>query len=177
MQAYLASTAYVDAEVGVVLDALEKSPFRPNTIVVILLKPTTRLRRSVSARTCCRKRRGATHMGSRPERPPAAPVEFLSIYPTLCDLTGLPKTGLLEGRQHVPLLVNSQAKDHAPRPTTSTTTRCRSGEVSLHQDGDEELYDEKADPVTNGTESGRETRVRALKSRPRALDAHGKQTR
>jgi arylsulfatase A-like enzyme len=34
VQAYLASIAYLDAQVGVVLDALEKSPNRDNTIVI-----------------------------------------------------------------------------------------------------------------------------------------------
>ena len=34
VQAYLATTAYVDAQLGRVLDALENSPHRDNTIVV-----------------------------------------------------------------------------------------------------------------------------------------------
>ena len=36
VQAYLATTAYVDAQMGRVLDALESSPYKDNTIVVFL---------------------------------------------------------------------------------------------------------------------------------------------
>jgi len=36
VQGYLASVAYVDAQVGMVLDALDKSPHKDNTIVVLL---------------------------------------------------------------------------------------------------------------------------------------------
>ncbi len=98
-----ASVAYVDAQAGMVLDALEKSPHKDNTIVVLLGDHGWHL----GEKECFGKATlweeatrapliwvapGVTKPGSRCD----ATVEFLSIYPTLCDLAGLPKPDFLE---------------------------------------------------------------------------------
>jgi arylsulfatase A-like enzyme len=157
VQAYLASVAYLDAQVGVVLDALEKSPNRDNTIVIFfgdhgwhfgekerfgktaLWEEGTRAPLTWIAP-------GVTKPGQRCE----TPVEFLSIYPTLCDLAGLPKPAFLEGVSIRPLLANPRAEWTRPALTTfgfnNHAVRSTQYRYIRYANGDEELYDEKADP-------------------------------
>lgn len=108
---YLASVSYVDAQVGKLLDELERLELRYNTIVVLWgdhgwklgehrswCKMTnyeidTRVPLIVSA-PCERSR------GRRCDRL----VEFVDIYPTLCELAGLPILSALDGTSMVPLL-------------------------------------------------------------------------
>ena len=174
VQAYLASTAYVDAQVGVVLDALEKSPLKNNTIVIFLsdhgwhLGEKERFGKDSLWEEATRApliwvAPGVTKPGGRCD----APVEFLSIYPTLCDLTGLPKPNFLEGVSIYPLLVNPQAK--WTRPALSTyhfdnhSVRSAKYRYTRYDNGDEELYDEKADPYewTNLAEKPQFAHVKA----------------
>ena len=157
VQGYLASVAYVDAQVGMVLDALDKSPHKDNTIVVLLGDHGWHL----GEKECFGKATlweeatrapliwvapGVTKPGSRCD----ATVEFLSIYPTLCDLAGLSKPDFLEGASMRPLLANPQAE--WTRPALSTfgfnnhSVRSLQYRYIRYANGDEELYDEKADP-------------------------------
>jgi arylsulfatase A-like enzyme len=157
VQAYLACTAYVDAQVGMVLDALEKSPHKDNTIVVFFgdqgwhLGEKERFGKIALWEEGTRApliwvAPGVTKPGGRCD----APVEFLSIYHTLCDLTGLPKPDFLEGVSIRPLLANPQAA--WTRPALSTfgfnnhSVRSAEYRYTRYANGDEELYDEKADP-------------------------------
>jgi arylsulfatase A-like enzyme len=157
VQGYLASVAYIDAQVGVVLDALEKSPHKDNTIVVLLGDHGWHL----GEKECLGKGTlweeatrapliwvapGVTKPGGRCD----STVEFLSIYPTLCDLAGLPKPDFLQGVSIRPLLANPQAE--WTRPALSTfgfnnhAVRSVQHRYIRYANGDEELYDEKADP-------------------------------
>ncbi len=156
VQAYLACTAYVDAQVGIVLDALEKSPHKNNTIVIFFSDHGWHLGE--------KERFGKGALWEEATRAPLiwvapgvtkpghcdAPVEFLSIYPTLCDLTGLPKPDFLEGVSIRALLANPQAE--WTRPALSTfgfnnhSVRSAKYRYTRYDNGDEELYDEKADP-------------------------------
>ena len=157
VQAYLACTAYVDAQVGVVLEALEKSPYKDNTIVIFFgdhgwyLGEKERFGKIALWEEGTRApliwvAPGVTKAGGRCD----APVEFLSIYPTLCDLTGLPKPDFLEGVSIRVLLANPQAE--WTRPALSTfgfnnhSVRSAQYRYTRYANGDEELYDEKADP-------------------------------
>jgi arylsulfatase A-like enzyme len=157
VRAYLASVAYVDAQIGVVIDALEKSPYKDNTIVVLFgdhgwhLGEKECFEKSTlwEEATCspliwvapC-----VTKRGSRCD----ATVEFLSIYPTLCDLAGLPKPDFLEGVSIRSLLANPQAE--WTRPALSTfgfnnhSVRSAQYRYIRYANGDEELYDERGDP-------------------------------
>jgi arylsulfatase A-like enzyme len=157
VQGYLASVAYIDAQVGMVVDALEKSRHKDNTIVVLFSDHGWHL----GEKECFGKATlweeatrapliwvapGVTKAGSRCD----ATVEFLSIYPTLCDLAGLPKPDFLEGVSIRPLLANPQAE--WTRPALSTfgfnnhSVRSVQYRYIRYANGDEELYDEKADP-------------------------------
>jgi arylsulfatase A-like enzyme len=157
VQAYLACIAYVDAQVGVVLDALEESPHKDNTIVVFFgdhgwhLGEKERFGKTGLWEEGTRAPLiwvvpGVTKPGSRCD----APVEFLSIFPTLCDVAGLPKPDFLEGVSIRPLLANPRAE--WARPALSTfgfnnhSVRSAEYRYTRYANGDAELYNEKADP-------------------------------
>ena len=110
---YLASVSYIDAQVGRLLDALDQLGLAENTIVVLWgdhgwklgeqgswCKMTnyeidTRVPLILSAP-------GMKQRNLRSERL----VEFVDVYPTLCELAGLPVPPGLDGLSAVPLLEN-----------------------------------------------------------------------
>jgi arylsulfatase A-like enzyme len=89
---------------------------------------------------------GTTKAGSVCERP----VDFMSIYPTLCDLSGLPIPSNVRGPSIKPLLADAQAKWDRPAITTyhkdNHSLRSEGWRYIRYADGGEELYDETADP-------------------------------
>jgi len=121
--AYYATISYVDAQVGRVMDALDRLGLRDNTIVVFwsdhgyhlgehglwfkqsCFEESTRVPMIIAAP-------GAKGSG----KPCARTVELIDLYPTLADLTGLsaaaPKN--LEGASLRPLLDNPAAEWKRP---------------------------------------------------------------
>lgn len=115
--AYLASTSYVDAQIGLMVKALEDAGVKDRTIIVIWgdhgwhlgdmgvwgkatnYEIATRV--PLMIWTPDMKARGAKSK---------ALVELVDIYPTLCELAGLPLPEHLEGQSFVPLMSNP-AKD------------------------------------------------------------------
>lgn len=155
VHAYMASITFVDTQVGKVLDALEKSPYRDNTIVVLwsdhgyhmgeknTFQKHTMWDRSAVAPLII-KVPGLTQ-GKKSSRV----VNHLDIYPTVVDLCGLPANDKVAGRSLSPLL-----KDPALKWDFPGITHCRGG-VSVqygyhryieHADGSQELYDHERDP-------------------------------
>jgi arylsulfatase A-like enzyme len=165
IQAYLASIHFADAMLGRVLDALEKSPARDNTIVVLWSDHGWHLGEKehwqkftgwrVGARVplMVRVPKGApglaagTRAGSVCERP----VSLVDLFGTLTELCGLPAKPDIHSRSLVPLLRDPAAPwPHAaithldqPENCAISTERWR----YLHyRGGDEELYDIETDP-------------------------------
>jgi arylsulfatase A-like enzyme len=107
---YLASVTYVDTQVGKLLDRLDELGIRENTIIVLWgdngwklgehaswckmtnFETDTRVPLIMSA-PGCRESGNCTGL-----------VEFVDIYPTLCELTGVPAPGSLQGQSLVPQL-------------------------------------------------------------------------
>jgi len=157
IQGYLAAVSFADAQVGRLLDALEKSPERDHTIVVLwgdhgwhlgekhhwrkfaLWEETTRAPLIWIVP-------GVTTAGTRCERT----VDFMSIYPTLCDLCGIEAPKHLQGVSIRPLLADSQAAWDRPGITTfgfkNHAVRTAGWRYIRYADGGEELYDEAKDP-------------------------------
>lgn len=157
IQSYLASVSFVDAQVGRLLDALEKSPYRDNTIVVLLGDHgwqfgekhhwgKTTLWEEVARAPLIWSVPGLTKPGSICERT----VDFMSIYPTLTDLCGVPTPKHVQGVSIKPLLADAQAPWDRPGVTTSQqgqhSIRTEKWRYIRYQDGTDELYDELADP-------------------------------
>jgi len=77
------------------------------------------------------------------------PVDFLTIYPTLCDLAGLPIPDHVEGESLKPLLMNPDAKWEEVAITThgykNHAVRTDRWRYIRYSDGSAELYDHDSD--------------------------------
>jgi arylsulfatase A-like enzyme len=157
IQAYLASVSYADAMIGRLLDALENSPYRDNTIVVLWgdhgwhLGEKEHWRKFALWEEATRapliwRVPGLTTPGSVCERT----VDFMSIYPTLTELTGVETPSHVEAKSMKPLLVDPQAAWPTPAVMTheegNHAVRSEGWRYIRYANGDEELYDETADP-------------------------------
>lgn len=78
-------------------------------------------------------------------------VNLIDLYPTLIELCGLPERDVLDGRSFVPLLKNPGKKWPYPSMTTqapgSFTVNDENYRYTRYNDGTEELYDLKKDPM------------------------------
>ncbi|WP_425617829.1 sulfatase [Anatilimnocola sp. NA78] len=157
IQAYLATITFMDGQVGRVLDALEASDKRDNTIVVLwsdhgwhlgekehwrkfaLWEEATRSPLIIAAP-------GVTKPGTVCERT----VDLMSLYPTLCALCKLEKPAHVEGANIVPLLKDPKAEWSTPAVTTyfrgDHAVRTEKWRYIRYNDGSEELYDHSTDP-------------------------------
>jgi iduronate 2-sulfatase len=83
-----------------------------------------------------------------PERgtPTDSMVETLDLFPTLCELAGLPIPGFVQGRSLVPLLKNPVAPGHSAIAYSrkARTIRSEDYRLILHEDGYAELYDHRS---------------------------------
>jgi arylsulfatase A-like enzyme len=157
VQAYLAAVSFADAMIGRLLDALEASPYRDNTIVVLWgdhgwhLGEKEHWRKFALWEEATRAPLiwvvpGVTTANSLCERT----IDFMTIYPTLCDLAGIPIPARVEGQSIRKLLADSQAAWDTPALTTykfnNHAVRSEGWRYIRYADGGEELYDESQDP-------------------------------
>lgn len=116
IHAYYACISYVDAQIGRVLDKLKATGLDKNTVVVLWGDHGWHL--GDHGLWCKHSNfEQATHAPliiSAPGFPTAekskSMTEFVDIYPTLCELAGLPVPETLEGSSLVPILKNPKAK-------------------------------------------------------------------
>lgn len=176
LQAYLACIAFVDEQIGVVLDALDNSKFRDNTIVIFtsdhgwnmgekeyLFKnspweESTRVPFIIRAP-------GEAAAGSRVDHP----VGLIDIFPTLVDLCDLEGSNLksdqggkIDGFSVRPFLSDPSFSDWEGPDGAFTclgvgvdkeditkqtfSFRTRDWRYILYADGNEELYNHQEDP-------------------------------
>ncbi len=170
---YYAAMSYTDAQIGKVIDELERLGLRENTVICLwgdhgwhlgehgLWGKTTNFELDTNAPLII----------SVPGQPTAGEstdslVEFVDIYPTLADVCDLPVPDGLEGMSLTPVLADpsTTVKDHAlsqfPRPWrggeeapimgyTVRTDRYRYTEWRRWREGGiaaRELYDHEEDP-------------------------------
>jgi arylsulfatase A-like enzyme len=156
-RAYLAAITYVDGQIGRVLDALDMSPYRDNTIIVFLgdhgwnLGEKHHWRKFALWEESTRAPLiwvgpGVTRTGATSN----APVDFMSIYPTLSELCGLPIPAHVEGPSLKKLLADPAAKWDRPALMThgyrNHAVRTGQWRYIRYEDGSEELYDARRDP-------------------------------
>ncbi|MGH8249060.1 MAG: sulfatase [Gammaproteobacteria bacterium] len=158
VQAYLAAITYTDMNVGRLLDALDRSPHRDNTIVVIWGDHGWHLGEKLHWRKFALWEEatrapliwvapGVTKPGSVCHRT----VDFMSLYPTLLDLCRIPIPKHVEGPSIRKLLENPAAAWDRPALTTfrsgNHAVRSEKWRYIRYNDGSEELYDETKDPL------------------------------
>ena len=157
VQGYLATINFLDGQVGRVLDALQKSPFRDNTIICLWSDHGWHLGEKKHWRKFALWEEatrapvmfvvpGLTKAGTVCD----TPVDFMNIYPTLADLCGLPVGDHLEGASLRPLLADVKADWDLPAITThgrgNHAVRKGRWRYIRYADGGEELYDRSSDP-------------------------------
>ena len=157
VQAYLASITYADAQLGRLLDAVEESPDKDNTIIVLWgdhgwhLGEKHHWRKFALWEEATRApliwvAPGVTPAGRISQRT----VDFMSIFPTLCDLADLPIPNHVKGPSLRPLLTDPSRQWDRPALTTHGrgrhAVRSESWRYIRYENGEEELYDEQADP-------------------------------
>ncbi len=168
LRGYYAATSFMDAQVGVLLDALERLKLRDNTVIVFfsdhgfalgehggqwekvkLFDKVTRVPLLIAAP-------GMTQGKASPRT-----VELLDIYPTLVELCGLPDPGQvspwkLQGASLAPLLRDPNAAWHRPafsvlgdgktREITARSVRTERWHYMEYGPDARLLYDHASDP-------------------------------
>lgn len=155
MHAYLACISFTDHQVGRVLEALEKSPYRENTIIVLwsdhgyhMGEKNTFQKHSLWERS--------SHVpmviagpqvkgGQRCDRV----VSLMDIYPTLLGMCKLPANPKNQGRSLQPLLDEPAKEWPYPAITgwlkNSFAVQTERYRYIRYGDGSEELYDHQSD--------------------------------
>ena len=157
IRGYLASVSYADTQLGRLLDAFDRSPLKDNTIVVLWgdhgwhLGEKHHWRKFALWEEATRAPLIWVAPGVTPKgRISRRTVDFMSIYPTLCELTGLPRPSHVEGPSIRSLLLQPDAPWDRPALTTHGlnrhAVRSERWRYIRYDNGDEELYDELQDP-------------------------------
>ncbi len=165
---YYAATSYTDAQIGRVITELDRLGLRDKTIIILWGDHGWQLGEHGMwcKHTCFETSTRAMLMISTPgqkhrDAKTDALVEFVDIYPTLCELAGLPLTNGLEGTSFAPLLDDPRrpwkkaAFSQYPRGKlmgyAMRTDRYRYVEWAEKGKAPEgrELYDHQSDPGEN----------------------------
>jgi uncharacterized sulfatase len=160
LQAYLASTSFVDSQIARVLAKLDELHLAENTIIVLTGDHGYQLgEHGLWAKQTLFE--GANHVPLIIAAPGVKPgarsglAEQVDIYPTLCDLAGLPKPKHLQGRSLKPMLDDPSAKGKQVAISTMIAPHTKQTGHSLRTDsfryitwegGEELLYDHRIDP-------------------------------
>lgn len=157
VRAYLAATSFADAQVGRLLDALEKSAHRDNTMIIFVGDngwhlgekehwAKSALWREATVVPLIWVAPGVAPAGKKCE----AAVDLMSVYPTVCELAGVPVPKHVDGISIKPLLENPSREwkqpaivTHLPGNNAAVTAQWR---YIKYADGTEELYDVRKDP-------------------------------
>ena len=156
VRSYLASTTFMDSQIGRVLDAFDASGAASNTIVVLWSDNGWHLgEKEITGKNSLWER--STHEPLIFAGPGVAnsarctqPVELLDIYPTLLELCRLPAKLKLEGHSLVPQLKDAKTPRSWPAITTQNmnnhSVRSEHWRYTRYADGSEELYNLQNDP-------------------------------
>ncbi len=156
VQAYLACMSFADDCIGEVLNSLNNSAYKNNTIVVLwsdhgwqlahknrwekfsLWHQATNAPMIISYPIMAEKGKSAS-----------SAVSYLDIYPTVLDLLNIKKPTSLEGESLMPLLKSANAIKKTPAvvtyPRGSYSINTEEWNYIKYKDGSEELYNHKTD--------------------------------
>ena len=175
IQAYLASMAFVDEQIGRIIDALNNSSHKANTIIIL----TSDNGYHIGEKDCIQK----WHLWNESTKVPLfvsildskkdklicnKPVSLIDLYPTLLDICQLTENTHgnngykgFDGKSLVPLLKSPENDQWENRPILTAIQNNKLFEetreihysvvdhkyrYTLCSDGDEELYDHEKDP-------------------------------
>jgi arylsulfatase A-like enzyme len=156
VQSYLACVSFVDHQVGKLLTALDNSPYKDNTFIVLYTDHGFHLGEKERW-----AKRSLWEDGTRVPMiicgPGVAkgkvckkPVQLLDIYPTLLEVAGLKKDDKLEGHSMAALLKQPEADwPHMARTSFgpgNVAIRSERYRYIHYNDGTEEFYDHSNDP-------------------------------
>jgi arylsulfatase A-like enzyme len=155
VQSYLACVSFVDHQVGKVLDALDNSPAKDNTLIILYsdhgfhLGEKERWAKRSLWEDSTRVPLIVAGPGVAQGRVCNKPVQLLDVYPTLLELAGLEQDSRLEGHSMAALLKNTDA----PWPHMARTSfgpgnysiRSQRYRYIHYNDGSEEFYDHADD--------------------------------
>jgi arylsulfatase A-like enzyme len=155
IQAYHASVAFVDRQIGRFMQALEKNPRGRETVVMLVSDHGWHL--GEKKHWC----KGAiweqtTHIPFIVRAPGVEsgsvctqPVSLIDVFPSLADLAGLALPAYLDGKSIQPQLQDPTLK-RSPAISSygqgNTSIRTERWRYIRYEDGSEELYDHKVDP-------------------------------
>lgn len=160
LRAYLAGVSFMDAQVGRLLDTLDRLRLWDNTIVIFLGDHGYHLgergwwNKNTLFDRSCRAPLIIAAPGVKGGRVCRSPVEFVDLYPTLADFCGLSAPHPLAGRSLRALLANPEQPRNGAAFTLVTRGSGRFGQsvttgrwrLTRWSDGATELYDHDADP-------------------------------
>lgn len=167
---YYASVSYTDAQIGKVLDELKRLGLEKNTIVILWGDHGWNLREhGLWCKHCNYETSLHTPMivsvpGSKQVKSTSEIVEYVDIYPTLCELAGLDLPEHLQGNSFRDLLFDADAKSDGVAVSQwyagVTTIRENWFYTEWINDSDSAfarmLYDHEVDPDENVNVSGQE---------------------
>ncbi|MGK0198241.1 MAG: arylsulfatase A-like enzyme [Yoonia sp.] len=157
IRSYAACVSFADAQIGRVLAALDASPQRDNTIVVLWSDHGFHLgeKDHIEKFALWEKANhipfivvapGVTKPGSRCD----VPIDLSVLYPTLLELAGFPADARCDGDSIVPWLRDAKAPRKQPALMTygrgNHAVRSERWRYIRYPDGSEELYDHGDDP-------------------------------
>lgn len=199
---YYACVSYIDAQLGKLLDELEKKEQLENTVIVLWSDHGWHLG---DHGIWCKHSNyeQATHSvlmfagpGVKKNQKAASPVELIDIFPTICELTNTPNIKNLDGVSLVPALQSADAKvrdiaiSQYPRHKTMgyalrdsqfryvawvANDDIKQPLSALGEIRDEELYDLSNDPSEKQNIASNIEQKQKIESFRKALDQHLKQ--
>jgi arylsulfatase A-like enzyme len=158
IRGYLAASAFTDDMIGMVIDALEKSQYRDNTVIVLWSDHGFHHgeKRSFTKFSLWEESTRVPFIIIDPRMKTLAgekcnsPVSLINIYPTLIEMCGLPEREGLDGRSLIPLLKKPETIWEQPALTTwgrgNYALRSENWRYIRYFDGSEELYNHQDDP-------------------------------
>ena len=168
IRGYYACTSYVDAQIGRLVKELDRLGLRDNTVIVLWGDHGWQLGehglwcKHTNFETSCHAPMLCSSPGQKAKgKPTKALTEFVDIYPSLCELCGLPLPEGLEGTSFAPLMDapdrpwKKAAFSQYPRGRlmgySMRTDRHRYTEWGLlgQEPVARELYDHDKDPAEN----------------------------
>lgn len=178
---YYACTTYTDAMVGRLLDELDRLDMRKNTIVILFgdhgwqLGEHTLWCKHALFKTSLHAPLIISAPGVKGGQRTTQLVEFVDIYPTLCELAGLDLPDHLQGKSMVPLM----EKPNAPfkeaifgRYHGGDSVKTDRYQYSEWKTGGRMLYDHQKDPMENVNQAANPEYAEVIDRLAKLLKAH-----